>query len=58
MSLGYVLYTTGRYKEAVEIWERINPSIRNQTDNYNLYLAYFMLGDQQRANYYKQLSGR
>ena len=58
MSLGYVLYTTGRYKEAAEIWERINPSIRNQTDNYNLYLAYFMLGDQQRANYYKQLSGR
>lgn len=58
MSLGYVLYTTGRYKEAAEIWERISPGVRSATDNYNLYLAYFMMGDQQRANYYKQLSGR
>ena len=58
MSLGYVLYTTGRYKEAAEYWERISPEIRNQSDNYNLYLAYFMLGDQSRAEYYKRLSGR
>ena len=58
MSLGYVLYTTARYKEAAEYWERISPEVRNSSDNYNLYLAYFMLGDQQRANYYKQLSGR
>ena len=58
MSLGYVLYSTGRYREAAEIWERIQPEMRSQSDNYNLYLAYFMLGDQSRANYYKQLSGR
>ena len=58
MSLGYVLYSTGRYREAAEIWERIRPELRNQSDNYNLYLAYYMLGDQSRANYYKQLSGR
>ena len=58
MSLGYVLYTTGRYREAAEIWERISPEMRGPGDNYNLYLAYYMLGDQQRANYYKQLSGR
>ena len=58
MSLGYVLYTTGRYQEAAAIWERIDPSIRSASDNYNLYLAYLMLGDQQKANYYKQLSGR
>ena len=58
MSLGYVLYTTGRYQEAAAIWERIDPSIRSASDNYNLYLAYMMLGDQQKANYYKQLSGR
>lgn len=58
MSLGYILYTTGRYREAAETWERIDPGVRLPSDNYNLYLAYMMSGDQQRANYYKQLSGR
>ena len=57
-SLGYVLYTTGRYKEAVDVWEQIRPEMRNPSDNYNLYLGYMMLGDQQKANYYKTLSGR
>lgn len=58
MSLGYVLYTTGRYQEAAATWEQIDPSQRSAGDHYNLYLAYMMMGDQSRANYYKQLSGR
>lgn len=57
-SLGYILYMSGRYREAATTWEQINPDIRDQSDQYNLFLAYSMLGDQQKANYYKRLSGQ
>jgi len=57
-SLGVVYYSTGRYKEAAETWEKITPELRTNNDNYNLYIAYRRLGDQQKANYYKQLSGK
>jgi hypothetical protein len=39
-------------------WEKINPERTSPSDNYNLYLAYLMVGDQQKANYYKVLSGK
>ena len=57
-SLGYTQYMTGRYKEAAITWEKIDPAIRDQMNNYNLYLAYSMLGDEKKATYYKQLSGK
>lgn len=56
-SLGGLLLNTGRYQEAAATWEKINPDIRTAGDYYNLSLAYQALGDQQKANYYKQLSG-
>jgi protein O-mannosyl-transferase len=56
--LGIVYYNTGRFKEAAETWEKISHELRTAGDNYNLYIAYQKLGDQQKANYYKQLSGR
>jgi hypothetical protein len=55
--LGGLLFNTGRYKEAAETWEKINPEMRSAGDYYNLSIAYRALGDQQKANYYKQLSG-
>lgn len=58
ISLGYTFYMTGRYPEAAATWEKINPEMRSPSDNYNLYLAYLMVGDQQKANYYKVLSGK
>lgn len=57
-NLGIVYYTTGRFKEAAATWEKIIPGERTPGDHYNLYIAYLKLGDQQKANHYKQLSGR
>jgi tetratricopeptide (TPR) repeat protein len=55
--LGGLLFNTGRYQEAAETWEKINPEMRSPGDYYNLSIAYGALGDQQKANYYKKLSG-
>jgi tetratricopeptide (TPR) repeat protein len=57
-SLGGLLLNTRRYQEAAQTWEKINPELRTAGDYYNLSLAYQALGDQQKAGYYKQLSGR
>lgn len=57
-SLGYVYYVTGRYVEAADTWESIATSQRNKNDYYNLYLAYNRLGDREKADYYRKLSGR
>ncbi|HEX5654692.1 MAG TPA: DUF1736 domain-containing protein [Chitinophagaceae bacterium] len=57
-SLGGLLLNTRRYQEAAQTWEKINPDLRTPGDYYNLSLAYQALGDQQKAGYYKQLSGR
>lgn len=57
-SLGGLLFNTGRYLEAAQTWEKIPPEMRTNGDYYNLYIAYQALGDLQKANLYKQLSGR
>lgn len=57
-SLGSILYMTGRYQQAADEWEKIDPAARNSNDNYNLYLAYRILGNNEKADYYKKLSGR
>jgi len=56
-SLGGLLFNTGRYLEAAQTWEKTPPEVRTSGDYYNLYIAYQALGDQQKANLYKQLSG-
>ena len=57
-SYGSILYMTGRYQKAAEMWEKIDSSLRNPSDNYNLYLVYRVLGDNTKADHYKNLSGR
>jgi len=57
-SLGGLLFNTGRYLEAAQTWEKIPTEMRTAGDYYNLYIAYQALGDMQKANLYKQLSGR
>jgi tetratricopeptide (TPR) repeat protein len=57
-SFGSILYMTGRYQMAANTWEKIDPSLRNPSDNYNLYLVYRVLGINDKAEYYKKLSGR
>lgn len=57
-SFGSVLYMTGRYQKAADTWEKIDPALRNPSDNYNLYLVYHALGMNDKAEYYKKLSGR
>ncbi|MES1224559.1 MAG: hypothetical protein ABUT20_54195, partial [Bacteroidota bacterium] len=58
MSLGYIYYTSRRYKEAADIWERIPPELRSPMDLMNLSSVYHVLGDEQKAQYYKGLSGK
>jgi protein O-mannosyl-transferase len=57
-SLGGLLFNTGRYLEAAQTWEKVPSEMRTAGDYYNLYIAYQALGDVQKANLYKQLSGR
>jgi tetratricopeptide (TPR) repeat protein len=56
-SLGGLLFNTGKYLEAAQTWEKIPPEMRTSGDYYNLFIAYQALGDQQKANLYKQLAG-
>jgi hypothetical protein len=55
--LGGILFNTGRYREAAETWEKVPADLRTAGDYYNLFIAYQALGDQQKAHYYKQISG-
>jgi tetratricopeptide (TPR) repeat protein len=57
-SLGVTYYMTHRYKEAAEIWESIEPALRNQNDLFNMYLVYRKLGQPEKANHYRKLSGK
>jgi hypothetical protein len=57
-TLGSIYYMTGRYTEAAAIWEKIDPALRNSNDNYNLSIVYQVLGNPEKAAYYKKLSGR
>ena len=57
-SFGSILYMTGRYQKAADMWEKVDPALRNPNDNYNLFLVYRVLGNNEKVEYYKKLSGR
>jgi hypothetical protein len=57
-SLGNIYYRTGRYKEGIDLFERIEAGQRTKNDYYLLSLLYERYGESAKASYYRQLSGR
>lgn len=57
-SLANIYYRTSRYPECVQIMEKIGSSTRKPNDYYILSLCYDKIGDVQKAQSYRQLSGK